>query len=180
MGHKVKLPNGVSIVLSVLTEDELKALLCVRTTHAQAKQILRRNRGMLRAWEGALKNVYQTYIGCPHCNWNYSCEGCCWQAYPVPDPPTDMNSLNECLASSWKSAIDGDYNGQFCCCHPGITFGGVSYSEVSRYIVLRYHSETLKYIHRIYSAPAKLITSFLKGHTDWARAVLKMPDVAVG
>ena len=149
----------------------LRRLDSVATTVAQAKQIIRRNQGLLdelkRAEPELLKlevpeawrqeSTYSTTIGCPHCKASDICQQCAWSKY---EGCLDSDSL----------CSDADFD--------GLTFAEittmaplyVSYDICNESLGVCYWdschvddmADCIKYIRR-----------FLKAHVRWGKDVIK-------
>lgn len=137
----------------VLSTKELNALLKVKTTSAQARQIIRRNSialEMLQNGPWPDEGEFTVKVGCPHCN--QSCRHC---AYPSNgggiDEHGNLYMFGQCL--HYK-------------------FGGVSYYNVNCIIDI---SRDFYLLHKADSRSReyKDAITWLKGHIEWAEAVLK-------
>ena len=150
----LQLPNGNTIEAEVLTQEELNALLMVRTTVEQAQQILKRNTPMLKAlkrWES-----YEGHIGCPHCIEvedlvkagkiaEYEvCDHCAWAKYPRENEEVEDVYCFEA------------------------TFGGVKYVQALE-VSYTTGTESLSVYEKCY---IENCTKFIQGHLDWANAVI--------
>lgn len=136
--------------MSVLTKHELAALLEVRTTHAQARQILARNKALLALVEAGKDGV--VYIGCPHC-----------QAAREKVLP-DCNACHNCAYLRAGNDTCGNYS-----------FGGITYNGPSFGVGL---GVTLAEV--VFPACECEARKFLLGHIEWAEAVLARPDIGNG
>ena len=179
----------------VLTKEELKKLLRVKTTKKEARIIKKRNKGLLNFLCSLPIDLYdldvlnfKTYCGdydnfygengCPHCLWEVTlckCDGCRWEKYWG----AKYIKLNK---------LDGSDK----CCKA--TFGGVTYLEVHQrreidYVCVTYgcSSERANFFpHSIvgseeeereerfqeYLAQLEKCKKFVKGHIEWAEAVI--------
>lgn len=130
----------------VLAKKELKALLKVKTTVEEAKQIKQRNLKLLDALYAGYE--YTGYVGCPHCHG--SCKTCEWYKYPVK---ITSSHDPKCFEAS---------------------FGGVTYGELSAYgIRYFFNSEQLRSINEIEPEFQDKIERFLLGHIEWANEIIK-------
>lgn len=144
------LPNGKSISLNWLYEEELTWLLRVPTTVEQAEAIKFRNNCLLNNLAlGVCEDVYE---GCPHCKTNlfsYSCEGCAWKLY------SEANTYRlPCCGATFSGVT--------------LVASGVSYGAISA----RIRSSVTK--DRALGACAE---DFLQGHVEWAEAVILMGGI---
>jgi hypothetical protein len=139
-----------------LSKEELAGLLCVPTTVAQAKLILKRNMGMLRALETGRE--YHGKVGCPHCGHN-NCEKCAWAKHPGEKP----------------------YGYGACCM--GVSFGGVegrsvqdmsiSYSFDEEHVFSADVIRDVGLCAGLYSMTLR----FLRGHIEWSNEVIRRGGV---
>lgn len=141
------LPNGKTLVLNYLSQEELYALLKVPTTVYQAKKIRKRN---LLLWKKFNDNdTSKSKIGCPHCKYNYeegiySCSKCAWKLYP-------KRGIGPCTEATFGSVLLGDQR-------------VVTYSPDSE--------QVNDGILRCIDGEAEETEDFLLGHVEWARAII--------
>jgi len=146
----------------VLTPKERRILRQVKTTKAQAKVIKARNVRLLEALDracsgnGAVNNEVVP-IGCPHClGSGRNCSSCSWR-----------------IPRLKKLAKESGYN--FCTFCNYATFGGISADTVPFVVYApgwaMATSITIDGITR--SAGLEMSKRFVKGHIEWADAVLE-------
>jgi hypothetical protein len=72
--------DGGETMLKVLSKKELEALLVVKTTVKQARQIIKRNKTVLNWIKKHPYEFKSFYLGCPHCVQSYyavfNCSAC--------------------------------------------------------------------------------------------------------
>jgi len=159
-------------VAGVLTEEELACILKVPTTREQAVQILHRNLmllGPIDFWMDHIHHLdclteqerqFESGIGCPHCDLEYTCDRCAWQGIK-PSP--------------WMKHP--------CCSVP---FGGVTYISLNSLKAIDFHyqadSEHLE-LRAVEGRSMAAITEdllqvrrYLRGHIEWAQAVLQRSE----
>lgn len=126
----------------VLLPDELKQLLRVRTTPAQARQIVRRSQKALdltrRGFEGTVN------VACPHC-----------------EAAGSQPGLFVCGNCAYQAVA----RGQWACTK--FNFGGVNYDYVCGYIKL-----TLRTLIVMEPFVPQAVEDWLQGHIEWAQAVI--------
>jgi hypothetical protein len=146
---KIKVPKYAQ--RKVLKPGELKKLMRVKTTKAQAIQIIERNLAVLR---GLKRNEHITLpYGCPHCNEDYACEACAWTK--------GLGKL-----PGYNPAVER------CCIGRCTTFGGVTYAEISNVFSYGYASVTLKFWYRLPACNLSQARVYARGHIQWALAVI--------
>jgi hypothetical protein len=139
----------------VLSKEELRKLMLVPTTIAQARQIILRNTVMLEGLKNRIN--LNTQVGCPHCSKDedtnrFNCRTCAYQAYPI-------NSNHQLIGP---------------CCYA--KFGGQSYlfgGRISFFIGLECDSEYIHADQKMSREDLCAVRRFLNGHIEWARAVIR-------
>lgn len=148
--------NGNPLAEKVLSPQELEDLMKVPTTVEEARQIKERNERLLELLE---KNEDgYVAIGCPHCSYSsskgFSCKRgertCRWYKYPGVHKRYSMPCVY-------------------------VPFGGISYADVSR--IINYESSCAQVKNTeaefsIYKKQKQQAKIFLKGHIEWAEAVI--------
>ena len=140
--------------IDVLTKDEERVFGDVKTTPKQARQMIKRFKLMLNAFETGA-GVYDGDIGCPHCGG--VCNACAYVIPPFIGFPDTCFGARYCLRA---------------------TFGGVNYRMVSDVIGLCSDGET------VYQSVQDLrrdlqyvligdVRKFFLGHIQWAVIVLR-------
>ena len=157
MTDKIKfytLPNGKTIRLRHLFPAELDLLLKVPATIYQAKKIIKRNAGLMRA---IVENREErTSIGCPHCKWsfskNFSCGNCAWNIL-IKDLKTDSF---------------------YPCCE--MTFGGFTIHDTI--IIYAANYESINDLIGLSGIDCLVVEkTFLLAHIEWAKAVIAMGGI---
>lgn len=154
---KVKITNYNSSInhtttLKTLEPWELGALLKVRTSTNQARQIEERNAEALKAFnklcKGSTESVIRLQFGCPHCRNMHCLEGksCNWDDYPT------------------------QYNGLPC---TEASFGGVAHRNLLSVSL----SPRSIIVHNFSCEKPSLTRAFLKGHIEWSRIVQELGGV---
>lgn len=150
--HPYTLRNGKIIKLRYLFPEELNLLLKIPTTVIQAREIIKRNAGLVRAiFENREK---ESGIGCPHCLWttrkHFQCTNCAWQFL--------------------KNDLYLD-NSNFICCE--MTFGGLTLNDTK--VCYCAKEETINAINKDYDYSHE--KTFLLAHIEWAKAVIAMGGI---
>jgi hypothetical protein len=142
----------------VLTKQELQNLLNVKTSLRQAKLIKKRNAELLEAFEHFRESkrclIYENDwrnlpYACPHCDLNMRCDSCAWKVEPF-----HKYLITFCLRA---------------------TFGGVRYSTVEKVISYSPGHCSVNAYRAVHcsSKKASEVRKFLKGHIEWAEAVIQ-------
>jgi hypothetical protein len=144
-------------VRKILTEAELACLLEVKTTPAQAKGIIARNKAMLKLLRRKCVDGRLVRLPCPHCvdagsnNDHYCCENC---AYPV------------------------EIGGRSCLQY---SFGGIVYEDVSDCVCLAAeHVYVTADIGKLGRETAKQAIRWAEGHIEWAKEVIRLAKCKKG
>lgn len=154
--------------MSILSKEELKNLLKVKTNRAQARQILKRNKGILKFLEQLPvtqeeydqydgDGLYDGHVGCPHC-YSYQCSNCSWQEF-YEDRQACIGYRQACIY---------------------VPFGGIRYidcEDISE-IYLSYYQEreSVRWdftYNEEYPEELANLKTFIKGHIEWAKEILK-------
>jgi ribosomal protein S27AE len=147
--------------VNILTKNELRRLLRVKTTVDQAKQLIRRNQKMLDAINEHPEERKIVKIKCPHCSWGI-----------VFNKTTD--SFYQCGKCSYKPESK---NGRcFQCCE--YTFGGFNYKDWEIRDNIDLKGPTIEYkginSNRTFGQDTlKVIKTWLQGHIEWGQEVIR-------
>ncbi len=135
-----------------MKRGELQRLLKVPCTVKQARQIKRRNKQLLAALEAGIKRQEGTYpsfnVGCPHCSTNMNCTNCAWRSYP------GRHVLRCTDAKFYGTSLNNQVKMQYI----------IQFSS---------NKETLAYSLLDTDKAVNNAILFLKGHIEWANAVVK-------
>jgi hypothetical protein len=162
--------------MKALKPPELEILKRVKTAKAQARQILKRNLGLLEALERIPTTVeemnraadekrdldYEGDVGCPHCNSGYDCRKCAWQA--TVENPGNLPAYRPCCNAAF-GGLKLENAGSHGFVEIDYGWGG----EVLRCDVCYVDAEDMKNLWSDIGQCRK----FLEAHVDWANWILE-------
>lgn len=135
----------------ILTKAELACLLEVKTTVAQARTILKRNRAMLKLAEKR-KNGY-VFFACPHCAEAFKRDkACSYVCGHCAYTPKELGDL------------------EYWCTQ--YSFGGIVAKDVAKYISL-FRDNAYVYGQRIAIEDRETVLRWIGGHIEWAEEVIR-------